>query len=1145
MNLPDKIVGLGGAGRAISKTFLTQDWVMERAVEQDDGVDAYFVDTDTASDNDPADDVSEVEDKRDAVDDEVGYANVDAHGLHLINDSKDEPTKGRLLANADVKRIAQDQNLRSWWLEEDSSLVKSEGYSDGVARRRGLTKALYHYSRADDYNPLGSLEGLAGNSIAIIAGLGGGTGSGLMIDVARQMDDDSKKVLFGVLPHTGAEATSEEMANAYGALVELEKLTLEDENPFQAVVLISEDAYRNHAEMDEAIAYTIAGYYNSDPALDNLMEVYDETSDGNPPFAPFTIAVPQIITYPGGQLDERRRQLDDFISDRTDVLSAEETLLDGIESFIHDEYEEYESGLLYAGGTADTTLDKELVGSNGLYDARLKPLRELLESDFFKHSGYRTEGDSNKTFIDDVLITWDQLRENFGNETNEGMTEVIENLGDHDWNPRGAGNESTQFEFNEYIVQELENIARRAGVLKAINDIPDPAVRTELKTALAYNQGEVVSNASDIETNLQDLESELESAKSDVEETLSDAQAERDEHIDAWLDEFGTDIDSVSRLNREWKKTAKQLRQLETAFERFEESSEMWDSSEDIDSVDFPMDESDLKELDSNLKRLGLDPVEGRINRITNSIEKVKDAAREKLDDGGILGIGSSADRDDYTGHVERIEDDVFEVTSFEQEFRITDSGSIVEHRRNEMINKLENGIPSIDEISGTQKAKIRAVNEEVDGIDSIVSGYVTDVRDNLPDPSDEHSDPFDAIGVSDQGSFDPLDAEEFAIDSTEFAQDTDQKVDDIRISMSSDDGEIRGPSHLIDEDDGVEEYLTEAFVIPAESVKEQLESFASSVSDGIEVWGDISDIASKGDDFWREWSAPIDPDGIFENQQGEHIETEGAYVTTTTPQNLARLNQDSIVDANIWNGIEREHLLGEVERMLTQALSDESYVPLVETNRIAADGNWNVDRADYSLHRIHTTFLSRVFEEGIDDVERDKDSGRLARDEIGITEDIDMVPANDQNTASRCVYAGDWDFAATTFISGVFLDNIHPVRNQYRSEYRSITGKQISVANKDTTISSAAIRHTLGLDGKTEDVPAGSDGVYYSRNEFIDFDDQESMKHLLEQGDDESSSDGTGDADGGSSQYWDNVRQNLLDNFVERHGYTTTRDVE
>jgi len=398
---------------------------MEQALQHDRRLEAYFVDT--ATESDLSADVRAVEHFRDQILEGVGFPSVSANGLHLVADTEREPTRERLLANTEVQRVLESEALDAWWLEDDRAFLSPDGFEHGTMRRRGLAKALYHYCRADEADPLEPLDGLSSDSTAMVVGLGGGTGSGLAIDIGQEMDTHAHITLFAVLP--GDDATAAESANAYATLVELERLVLEDENPFSAIVLVPEGPSDDYEEFDEALAYTLAAYYNSENRIPNVW--FSEKFDGNPDFAPFTVAVPQVINYAAGEIafDERV----DAIERRLEALDREATLLNEIEAFLANHYPERFDSAADDGTSPDTPRPSETAVDQDLHTERLRPLKELLESDFVRYTGLRTQDEEVRTFVGGVLEAWNEGQGDRDVLTVDGLDALREAVNNDHW----------------------------------------------------------------------------------------------------------------------------------------------------------------------------------------------------------------------------------------------------------------------------------------------------------------------------------------------------------------------------------------------------------------------------------------------------------------------------------------------------------------------------------------------------------------------------------------------------------------------------------------------------------------------------------------------------------------------------------------
>ncbi|MEM4619749.1 MAG: hypothetical protein QW607_05995 [Desulfurococcaceae archaeon] len=106
--------------------------------------------------------------------------------------------------------------------------------SAGVQRNRAVTKTLWYYFLRDIGR--GLLPNLQNEKIAIFGGLGGGTGSTLIVELSRKYYNNNEVFIFGILPAINGET---QLSNACGyiTLTELERLS------------ITNPGFRNHTHV--------------------------------------------------------------------------------------------------------------------------------------------------------------------------------------------------------------------------------------------------------------------------------------------------------------------------------------------------------------------------------------------------------------------------------------------------------------------------------------------------------------------------------------------------------------------------------------------------------------------------------------------------------------------------------------------------------------------------------------------------------------------------------------------------------------------------------------------------------------------------------------------------------------------------------
>lgn len=278
MSLPEHftIIGLGGCGKTLLHRICQHDWFLENYLTDGHDLDLYTIDSATSEVIGKAD--SEISDYSDIFDaPDRGYKDIgDERKIELLKDhirelKKNKTGTGRiecykhvcLSAHASISNIkdlktpdtiAQIKAIYGsdyvWWLEDKANGIKYENIlkqnpklelatSNGVYRMRGVAKAAFIKAINTPETQFPAFGN--GHTIALIVGLGGGTGSGMFIDLARILREKGHTIwLFGVLP--SALENPVEKGNAAIALTELEYLNVtSSEKLFHHIILTSLD----------------------------------------------------------------------------------------------------------------------------------------------------------------------------------------------------------------------------------------------------------------------------------------------------------------------------------------------------------------------------------------------------------------------------------------------------------------------------------------------------------------------------------------------------------------------------------------------------------------------------------------------------------------------------------------------------------------------------------------------------------------------------------------------------------------------------------------------------------------------------------------------------------------------------------------
>ncbi|NJE05347.1 hypothetical protein E3E36_04165 [Thermococcus sp. M36] len=348
LQFPDVVVGIGGAGKNIVFSILETEWLIEQLLKEDRRY--TFIVMDTAS-AEYGTDVAKAEKLKEKIEDMASRlgrpSNIEIDVRNIISNlSIDRPEV--LYTTNLIEALHRKRKVKVWWILDPEKGVnnteglkkyEAAGFSKGTIRRRGVTKAMFYKAlvegKVDDVFqiPPGSQE------VAIIVGLGGGTGSGLFIDIAKRLAEvnfGAQVVLFGILP-TLKEGNNEK-ANAYIALSELEYLRLTqgkvDDQLFTHVVLTTieptgftgaGDAYKAKTEalneFAETFTHILMNFY--DAKSGNFSDILEGGHYGR-----FILATGGIVRYEVESTMESKKNLEKAINSLNSAISKEKDIRD-------------------------------------------------------------------------------------------------------------------------------------------------------------------------------------------------------------------------------------------------------------------------------------------------------------------------------------------------------------------------------------------------------------------------------------------------------------------------------------------------------------------------------------------------------------------------------------------------------------------------------------------------------------------------------------------------------------------------------------------------------------------------------------------------------------------------------------------------
>lgn len=499
---PDVLVGVGGAGSQIVYQFMEQDWILESAIglgqfaEEDTGkLEAYTVDS--AAEDSVHDRVETIQQNiashKSGRDEDDDLIKVSLDHYQMVERTPREWQQTNVLTSAeDISGLLEERRMNAWWFEagkEPLQKMSNEGFSGGVYRRRAVSKALFNISEyaGRGVTPPSAVD----DEVVMVAALGGGTGSGAVIDMAAEMDADHID-LFAVIPTTGEKR--KEKTNAFAALSELEHLEINGESPFRTITLFpylggaGNEGQASDEEAAMAVVRSIVAHHQGMRG-ENLRDMLNTGSSNGPPaYAPFTMAVPKTIEYNIEKRDRAEAEIRETLTKRKEELTAESNLCDLVSAFLDREFSELEQVEPPSGEDHR----ESLVGLRN----RVEDLFEnTLQQDEVTVAGIDEERDS-------LVELYDKIRENVftGRNVDSSDVEAAKQYADSvaeqlrgDIAPDEYGDDGTLgHQLAEVVQHELTVVKKRYELLERIYKIPKLADSLGIDTDAARTMQDVL-----------------------------------------------------------------------------------------------------------------------------------------------------------------------------------------------------------------------------------------------------------------------------------------------------------------------------------------------------------------------------------------------------------------------------------------------------------------------------------------------------------------------------------------------------------------------------------------------------------------------------------------------------------------------------
>lgn len=642
MKLPDRIFALGGAGKAISYELLEADWIQEAVLQPRPEPEQLTVTVIDTAKEEKNRDLSRIQEIKNSIDDKKSELRDTEQGrlgdikieYLLLTDSIQLYDQNDLIGEEIVPRIASGVGMdpQNWWLQP-TFINENLDFATGVVRKRGLGKALYYKAYTEDDNIRTSIDLPSRGRVAVIAGLGGGTGSGILIDLVEDLKNTQRTAeitLFGVLPNDSEGQA--ESANAHAALSELEYLQLQDESPFKDQILVpidptdfggkeanilqSSDALE---EFDKAMVYLLAAYYN-------MMDMEDPFAD-KPSYAPFVIGIPQVLRYNVDAIKDAKTIITGILNVKENALEAESDIYDGIDRFLSKYHSVDNTGEVHDSDEKDL-------------ETRLRNVKSLLDVELFNQLGYEsvsiyreivTEAEKEADGIAEQLdIIQSSLRAG-SDEVKTGDEQYIDGIDQ---------------QLGDVISTELNHLSRRIQLIKRVRSIKSNRIKSTLSYLLVLSKEEVnpgvrltqlESKTEEVAERHDRLQRELDTTKQELDELKKEQQQTIERKVEAWtrdVEELYNELQRFQTFNIE-----SGVESIEAEMSAFAQQVQTAETLQEVEGADATGVRQQLTELSADLEQFDMDFTDSE-TRITSSLKdliEVKKSFLRMTQDAGLI----------------------------------------------------------------------------------------------------------------------------------------------------------------------------------------------------------------------------------------------------------------------------------------------------------------------------------------------------------------------------------------------------------------------------------------------------------------------------------------------------------------------------
>jgi len=531
------VIAIGGCGKKLVYGLCEHDWFLKEYLNKDRSLEIYVFDTDSSEKEGDTEFTKSVNSKvanmRDEMDGPAGkvtmeyYFLPDIASITYVSDLADPSIV------KDVKAWGGTPRASFWWIHDEDKGFKfkdlksidpnvATDFGGGVQRRRAISKAIfYKILSQSSKKPFPSFSG--NGEVAIVVGLGGGTGSGMFIDLARYIQNKSgaqRKIwLFGILPTVIEDP--EEQLNAAVALSEMEYMHLTNEKIFHCCILSSlgPTGYNSGAEQsdpvvdyDQAFSYILINVFHLLAA--NKSSIFNLRN----PYSGFIFADSHVYEYPVEELRTLKGEFDTVIVELGNLVESRKEIIKKVEELWGRIQDLYRNQLL-----PETKVEKTTVEDLAYVRAEIQNLEQIWDNEIPKLLKYQTQ-EKLSYIIRNVCL--DDGAQNLGEinrystlieyikKLRHGVDQEEENVSEKNVSKIDEDDK----DLYNHIAASLAQIEQLAEIQKNILQIEDRSIRDVLKKVLRGEEDLILSRRQvnegrvSVRSQISDLESEKQEA---------------------------------------------------------------------------------------------------------------------------------------------------------------------------------------------------------------------------------------------------------------------------------------------------------------------------------------------------------------------------------------------------------------------------------------------------------------------------------------------------------------------------------------------------------------------------------------------------------------------------------------------------------